>query len=138
MAEILCVKCGSANVESSIFQESAGSTTVTKSKSKYKEKGHGCLWWLLIGWWWWAVDLLLWIFFFVPRLIIKLVAAPFKKKKYKGSSTSVSATVNDIHYATICLCKDCGHNWKHVPVAAQAAASPPQTSPDNAANRFSK
>ena len=115
MAEVFCTKCGGPNVESTLFQEAVGTVTVTKSKSKYKEKGHGCLWWLLIGWWWWAVDALLWAFFFAPRLIVRLVSAPFKKKKFKGSETSVSATQNEIKYSTVYLCKDCGHNWKLEP-----------------------
>jgi hypothetical protein len=111
MDKLTCPKCGSSNIESSIFQENQGGETITTTKSKYKEKGHGCLWWLLIGWWWWIVDLLLWIFFFFPRLIIRIFAAPFKKKKYKGSEISVSTTNNRIKYKTICLCKDCGNNW---------------------------
>lgn len=102
-----CPKCGSENVTTQTFQENRGSTTITKTKSKYKEKGHGCLWWLCIGWWWWIVDLLLWIFLFVPRFCVQL----FKKKKYKGKSKSVSTTVNDVSYTTVCLCGDCGNRW---------------------------
>ena len=105
---LTCPKCGSTNVDSQIFQENLGGTTVTKTKSKYKQTGHGCLWWLLIGWWWWIVDLLLWIFFFFPRLIIQI----FKKKKYKGESTSASVTSNTISYKTIFLCKNCGERWE--------------------------
>lgn len=108
---IFCPRCGSEDVTKQVFQENKGSTTVTETKSKYKERGHGCLWWLLIGWWWWMVDLCLWTFFFFPRLIIRLFAAPFKKKKYKGKSTSVSKTVNDISYRTICTCNKCGNTW---------------------------
>ena len=100
---VKCPNCGSENIDFQVHEEK---TTVTRTKSKYKEKGHGCLWWLLIGWWWWIVDLMLWIFLFLPRLVIQLC----KKKKYKGSATSVSA--DHVNYQTICLCKDCGHNWK--------------------------
>jgi hypothetical protein len=108
---LFCPKCGSEDVTKQVFQENRGSRTITHTKSKYKEQGHGCLWWLLIGWWWWIVDLFLWIFFFVPRLIIRLFAAPFKRKKYKGKSTSVSETVNDIAYRTMCTCQKCGNTW---------------------------
>ena len=98
-----CPKCGSSNVEVTLQQENYGSTT--KTKSKYKEAGHGCLWWLIIGWWWWMVDLCLWIFAFFPRLLVQI----FKKKKYKG--TASTETKNKIAYKSICICKDCGHNW---------------------------
>lgn len=108
---IFCPNCGSENVKKQVFQENRGSETITRTKSKYKEQGHGCLWWLMIGWWWWFVDLCLWIVAFFPRLILRLFAAPFKKKKYKGSSTSVTKTVNDISYRTVCTCQKCGHTW---------------------------
>jgi ribosomal protein L37E len=108
---MFCPKCGSEDISRQVFQENKGSRTTTHTQSKYKEQGHGCLWWLTIGWWWWFVDLMLWIFAFFPRLILRLFAAPFKKKKYKGKSTSVSQTVNDISYRTICTCNKCGHTW---------------------------
>ena len=106
-----CPKCGSSNVTVNTFQEDRGSVTTATTKSKYKEKGHGCLWWLLIGWWWWIVDLLSWIFLFFPRLILHLFASPFKKKKYKGTSATVSTTVNNVVYKTVCTCQSCGHSW---------------------------
>lgn len=100
-----CPHCGSTNVTAQTFQENLGAVTTTKSK--YKEKGHGCLWWLLIGWWWWVVDLFLWVFLFIPRALVRIG----RKKKYKGRSTSV--TVNNIGYATIYTCQNCGHSWKN-------------------------
>lgn len=103
-----CPKCGSENVETSVIQEVTGSTNESKTQSKYKQVGHGCLWWLTIGWWWWIVDLFLWIFFFLPRLFIKL----FQKKKYRGASSTIGHTTNQISYATMCLCKSCGNHWK--------------------------
>lgn len=106
-----CPNCGSEDISRQVFQENKGSKTFTTTKSKYREKGHGCLWWLLIGWWWWIVDLYLWVVFFIPRLIIALIMKGFKKKKYKGNSVSVSNTVNDISYRTICTCNKCGHTW---------------------------
>ena len=105
---LTCPQCGSINVSVQVFQEQAGTTTVSKTKSKYKEKGHGCLWWLLIGWWWWMVDLLLWIFLFLPRLLIQI----FKKKKYVGSSQTVSQTVNQTVYKSMCNCMSCGYVWE--------------------------
>ena len=107
-AKNLCPRCGSGNIDIQVFQENGGSTTVTKTKSKYKQKGHGCLWWLAIGWWWWIIDLLLWMFFFLPRFCIQL----FKKKKYKGSATSVSQTKNKVAYKSFYVCKDCGNRWE--------------------------
>ena len=109
---MVCPKCHSENVRVNTFQEQHGSTTVSKGKTKYKEKGHGCLWWLLIGSWWWIVDLLLWIFFFFPRLILRLFAAPFKKKKYTATSSTVEQTYNQISYKTICVCQNCGNRWE--------------------------
>ena len=102
-----CPKCGSVNIDVQVFQEDRGSITTSKTKSKYKEAGHGCLWWLLIGWWWWIVDLILWICFFFPRLLVKL----FSKKKYKGKSKTVSTTVNNIGYRHVYTCKECGNTW---------------------------
>lgn len=104
---MICPKCGGSNVDVQLCQENQGSTSVTKTKSKYKQKGHGCLWWLLIGWWWWMVDLILWICFFFPRLLVQI----FKKKKYTGESTSATVTKNKVQYKSVCLCKDCGHHW---------------------------
>ena len=106
-----CPRCGSGNINVNTFQENQGSVTTSRTKSKYKEKGHGLIWWLLIGWWWWIVDLLSWIFFFIPRLILKLFAMPFKKKKYTGRSSTISTTVNNVVYKTICTCQNCGHSW---------------------------
>lgn len=104
---MICPRCGSENVDVQVFQENTGSLTTARTKSKYKEKGHGCLWWIFIGSWWWIFDLCLWIFAFVPRLLIQI----FKKKKYKGSSTTVEKTTNNITYRRVCVCKNCGHNW---------------------------
>lgn len=100
-----CPKCGSNNVNIQTFQENRGS--ITNTKSKYKEKGHGILWWIFIGSWWWIIDLFLWIFLFIPRLLIRLG----RKKKVVGKSTSV--TVNNIAYANVYTCQDCGHTWKN-------------------------
>ena len=107
----VCPKCGSTNITRQVFQENKGSRTITKTTSKYKEKGHGCLWWLCIGWWWWMIDLISWIVAFFPRLVLRLFAAPYKKKKYKGKSRSVSNTVNKIDYRTVSTCQNCGYTW---------------------------
>lgn len=107
MAQKVCPKCGSTNIDIQMFKEDLGSQTFTTTKSKYKQKGHGLLWWLFIGSWWWIVDLFMWLCFFPLRLIMQL----FKKKKYVGKSTSVSTTVNNVEYRSMCLCKDCGYHW---------------------------
>jgi predicted RNA-binding Zn-ribbon protein involved in translation (DUF1610 family) len=103
-----CPKCGGNNIDIQLHQENIGGNTVTTTKSRYKQKGHGCLWWLFIGWWWWMVDLFLWIFIFPIRLLAQI----FKKKKYVGKSTSASSTVNKINYKTVYLCKSCGYHWE--------------------------
>lgn len=108
MSGIRCPRCGNHNVDVQLQQENLGGQTVTQTKSKYKQTGHGCLWWLLIGWWWWMIDLCLWIFLFPFRLIAQLC----KRKKYVGSATSVSSTHNDVKYRTVYLCKTCGHHWE--------------------------
>lgn len=105
---LVCPTCGSTNVSTQVFQEESGSTTITKGKSKYKEKGHNILWWIFIGSWWWMIDLCLWIFAFPIKFLTKL----FHKKKYKGKSKSVSHTVNHIKYKTMCTCQNCGHTWE--------------------------
>ena len=104
---VTCPQCGAANISFQMFQENAGTTTVSKTKSKYKQKGHGLLWWLFIGWWWWIIDLFLWIFLFPIRAIVALT----KKKKYKGKSTTVQQTINQVAYKTMCLCGNCGYTW---------------------------
>lgn len=106
-----CPNCGKNSVSVQIVQEERGKTQISKTKSKYKEKGHGLLWWLLIGWWWWIVDLSLWVCFFLPRLILRLFAAPFKKKKYTGESTTIVSEKNDIGYKKMFVCQECGHSW---------------------------
>lgn len=103
----LCPQCGSGNITFKVFQEKAGTTTVSRTKSKYKEQKHGCLWWLCIGWWWWIIDLFLWIFAFPFRAIIALT----RKKRYKGASTTVEQKINQVSYKTLCLCGNCGNTW---------------------------
>ena len=102
-----CPKCKSGNVTVQTFQEQKGSSTVTRTRPKYREKRHGLLWWLCIGWWWWMVDLFLWIFLFP----VKLVQAVTRKKKYVGKSTATTSTRNKIRYQTVCTCQNCGHTW---------------------------
>lgn len=108
MGNMKCPKCRSTNIDIQVMQENTQSKTITKTKSKYKERGHGCLWWLIIGWWWWVIDLMLWVSLFFPRLVIQL----FKKRKYKGKSKSVSTTKNNYTYKSFCFCKDCGYSWE--------------------------
>lgn len=104
-----CPKCGSENVQTQTFQEQKGSKTRTKFHFKAGEKKHGCLWWLFIGWWWWVIELFLWLIAFPFMFIIKLFYHP---KKYKGSGSSTSTTHNKIGYATVCVCQNCGKQWK--------------------------
>ena len=106
-----CPHCGSENVQIQTFQEQRESKTVTKHKFKAAEQKHGCIWWLAVGWWWSIIDLFMWFFMFFPRLVMRLFAAPFKKKKYVGSGTSVSKTQNKIEYKTIFVCQNCGKRW---------------------------
>lgn len=106
-SQLSCPNCGSVNITMQVFQEDAGTTTVSRTKSKYKEKRHGLLWWIFIGWWWWFIDLLLWVFLFP----IKLIQAATRKKKYKGKATTVSQSVNQVKYKTMCVCGNCGHSW---------------------------
>ncbi len=103
-----CPRCGGFNVDTQVYQETQGGSTITKTKSKYRQRGHGCLWWLFIGWWWWMFDLMLWLCMFPIRLLVEV----FKKRKYVGISTSVSTTKNYIRYRTIYLCKHCGYHWE--------------------------
>lgn len=106
-----CPKCGSEDITRQVFQENKGSKEITHTTSKYKGQGHGIIWWITIGWWWWIIDLFLWIFAFFPRLILRLFASPYKKKKYKGVTNSVTETIVDISYKTVCTCQNCGHTW---------------------------
>ena len=104
---LVCPKCGSDDVSVETFQENLGTTTVSSQKFKFKQRGHGIIWWLFIGWWWWLIDLMLWVCFFPFRLIIQL----FKKKKYKGTATTVSQSVNEVIYKKMFTCHECGHSW---------------------------
>lgn len=110
--QLYCPNCGGTNISIQSVQENIGSETRATTTTKYKEKGHGCLWWLIIGWWWWMVDLFLWIFAFLPRLILRLFAAPFKKKKGVSVGQTVAHTTNKIVYRTVCTCQTCGNVWR--------------------------
>jgi hypothetical protein len=85
--KMVCPHCESSNVMIQTFQENNGSKTITKGKTVYKEKKHGCLWWLFIGWWFMIFDAIFWILFFIPRLLIRLG----RRKKYV-SKTKTTAT----------------------------------------------
>ena len=102
-----CPKCGSENVTSQTFQENLGTSTISKTKSRTKTVGHGVLYWIFLGWWIWLPKLILWIIAFPFMLILRL----FRKKKTKGSSTTVESTVNNIQYKTVYTCADCGNSW---------------------------
>ncbi len=104
---LVCPSCGSDDISVETFQENLGTTTVSKEKFKFKQAGHGLLWWLFIGWWWWSIDLFLWIFLFPIRLLAQI----FKKKKYKGKSTTVSQSINEVVYKKVFTCRSCGNSW---------------------------
>ena len=104
---LVCPNCGSDDVSIETFQENLGTTTVSNQKFKFKQKGHGILWWLFIGWWWWIFDLMLWVFLFPIRLLAQI----FKKKKYKGTATTVSQSVNEVVYKKVFTCRSCGNSW---------------------------
>ena len=105
---MFCPKCNSENVKVESVQENIGSSEISTTKSKYKENGHGCLWWIFIGSWWWIIDLFLWIFLFIPRMLMRIG----RKKKYVGTSTTSTQTVNHIVYKTMCTCQNCGNTWE--------------------------
>ena len=109
---IVCPRCGSNNITIETIQENRGSTTVSRTKGKSRMKGHGILWWISIGWIWWIVDLMLWIFAFVPRLILRLFAAPWKKRERIEKSKTITRTNNHIRYIKICTCQNCGNSWR--------------------------
>lgn len=104
---LCCPSCGSSSVDAQLYQENKGSKTKSKTKSVYRQKGHGCLWWAFIGWWWWMFDLILWVLIFPIRFLIQL----FKKKTYVGEASTKGSTKNRVSYKTVYLCKDCGHHW---------------------------
>lgn len=105
---MFCPKCGSHNIDVQVYQENKGGKTVTRSKSKYKEKRHSIIWRLCIGWWWWIIDLFFWIFLFPIRFLVQL----FKKKDYTGKTKTTEKTRNKIAYKSVYLCKDCGRHWE--------------------------
>lgn len=80
---MVCPKCGSDNVNVQIATE-----------TKLVNKHHGVIWWCCC---WWLV-MLKWIFLALPALIVKI----FKPKNQKLKQKQVS----------ICVCQNCGHNWK--------------------------
>ncbi len=107
-----CPYCGSHDVAVQVFQENRGSRSVSRTRNTYHERGHGCLWWLIIGWWWWAVDLLIWFVAFVPRAIFHILYHVGRRRRYVGRGKTVTRTHNDIGYAKMCVCQDCGHSWQ--------------------------
>lgn len=105
---MFCPNCNSQDIKIDTIQENLGTTAVTKTKTRTKEKRHGFIWWLFIGWWWWIIDLVLWIFLFIPRALIHIG----RRKKYVSSSISATETVNHIVYKKICTCQNCGRSWE--------------------------
>ena len=101
-----CVKCGSENVESQLFQEDLGTSTVTKTRTK--QIGHGVLYWIFLGWWIWIFKLVFWIVAFIPMAILKAL----RKKRMK--TTTVESTIRHIQYRTVYTCKNCGNVWSTV------------------------
>lgn len=81
---MICPKCSSTNVNVQIVTE-----------TKLKQKKHGVLYWLFIGWW---LKPILWLSFTIPMIIIKI----FKPAKYKMKQKTYS----------MCICQNCGNNWK--------------------------
>lgn len=117
---LICPKCHAGQINTEVFQEIKGSKTATRShtrtKHKFKDKKHGILWWIKGGWLWVILDFISWCAAFFPRLILRLFAAPYKKRKFEGTSTSRSKggsrTKNKIQYQTICVCQNCGYRGK--------------------------
>ena len=105
---MFCPNCNSENVKIESVQENQGSTTISTTNSKTKEKRHGFFWWLFIGWWWKFIDLILWIVLFIPRALLHIG----RRKKFVTKSTTAESTVNHIVYKKICTCQNCGHSWE--------------------------
>lgn len=101
-----CVRCGSENVESQLFQEDLGTSTMTRTSTR--QIGHGVLYWVFLGWWIWIIKLVLWIIAFIPMAILKLL----RKRRYR--TTTVESTVRNIQYRTVYTCRACGNVWSKV------------------------
>ena len=101
-----CAKCGSGNIESQLFQEDLGTSTVFKTKTR--QLGHGLFYWIFLGWWIWIFKLVLWIVAFIPMAILKAL----RKKRTK--TTTVESTVRHIQYRTVFTCKNCGNVWSAI------------------------
>ena len=112
MNKITCPHCGSDQITMETMQETLGSTTISKTKTKSRRQGKGIIWWIFIGWWWWFVDLCFWFFAFFPRLVLHLFAKAFKKDKRVADSTTVETTRNQIRYIRLYTCQNCGNSWK--------------------------
>lgn len=78
-----CPKCGSANVNIQVVNE-----------TKLIDKHHGCIWWLIIGWWWIPIK---WLYLTIPALIVKI----FIPKRQKVKTTQ----------HRVCVCQNCGNSW---------------------------
>ncbi len=112
MNKITCPRCGSDQITMETMQETLGSTSFSRTRTKSRKQGKGIIWWILIGWWWWAVDLFLWFFAFFPRLVLHLFAKAFKRDRRVANSTTIERTENQIRYIRLYTCQNCGNSWK--------------------------
>ncbi len=82
---MICPKCLSKIIRGNTYQDTANSFNLSSTFKTSNQKSHGCLWWLTIGWWWELTKLSAKITFFFPRMILKLLSAPFKEKSQTES-----------------------------------------------------
>lgn len=92
---IKCPNCGSNNIN--IQREEVSS--ISTSKTRYKEKGDGCLYWLFIGWWFWMFKIV-----FIPFTI-------FFGKNNNSKGTLNTVTENKTIKKKIAICQNCGNHW---------------------------
>lgn len=96
--KLRCPKCGSTDVQTKMFQENKGSTTIGIGMGGKQKKSHGCLYWCTIGWFIWLMK---WTIGFIPALIGKI----------RHSGVGVAKSKNQIDYKTVHICQHCGNTF---------------------------
>jgi hypothetical protein len=102
MAEKICPKCGSSNINFQIEQTASIGGSIHRIGG---EKHHGVLYWACIGWWW---KPLAWFFRWLLRIGTLGIMGRKRDKGIGGKTITASKNINK----TMAVCQNCGHTWK--------------------------
>ena len=108
---MICPKCCSSDLRVNTYQDTARSISVSSRSGETNKQNHSCIWWITCGWWWELTKFTARVTFFFPRLILRLISAPFKNNKQPEKSSSIRSSIYNPKYITAYTCKKCGYRW---------------------------